>query len=188
MERHIIYKLTSPSGKIYIGRTANYKKRLIDHEYQAKNGVQRPLYKAIRKHGWEAFTKEKIATVLGKELAAATELHYIQHFNSIAEGYNVSSYTDGGGDNWDGRRDTPEFEEFRKKMRQLNLDGQNPTRGKGHSAEAKEKQKTAAKGRYTLQWYEDRHGLVEGERLYVERCTFLKSRKLNKDTNGRFVK
>jgi group I intron endonuclease len=186
MERHIIYKLTSPSGKIYIGRTANYKKRLIDHEYQAKNGVQRPLYKAIRKHGWEAFTKEKIATVLGKELAAATELHYIQHFNSIAEGYNVSSHTEGGGDNWDGRRDTPEYDDFLKRMRVINNSGR--MHGKSHTAEAKEKQKSAAKGRYTLQWFQDRHGIEEGERLYVERCSFLKTRKLTKDTNGRFAK
>ena len=186
MERHIIYKLTSPSGKIYIGRTKNYKQRLSDHEHQAKSGVHRPLYIAIRKYGWEAFKKEKIATVLGKDLAAETELHYINHFKCLTEGYNVSSKTDGGGDNWDGRRDTPEFEDFLRRMRVVNNSGR--MHGKKHSDVAKEKQKTAAKGRYTLQWYEDRHGLVEGERLYVERCTFLKSRKLNKDINGRFVK
>jgi len=32
----IIYKYTSPSGKVYIGKTINEKKRLYRHKYDKK--------------------------------------------------------------------------------------------------------------------------------------------------------
>ena len=82
---------------------------------------------------------------------------------------------------------TEEAQLFVQKMRKLNLEGQNPTRGKQHSVEAIEKQKAAAKGRYSLQWFIDRHGLQEGTKKYEERQTFLKNRNLKKDDKGRFI-
>ena len=88
---------------------------------------------------------------------------------------------------WTDRRDTEEYKQFVQKMRKLNLEGQNPTRGKQHSVEAIEKQKAAAKGRYSLQWFIDRHGLQEGTKKYEERQTFLKNRNLKKDDKGRFI-
>lgn len=57
---YIIYKLTFPNGKIYIGQTINFNKRM--HQYQwfatAEKAKKYPVYnylisKKIRKYGWE---------------------------------------------------------------------------------------------------------------------------------------
>ena len=48
-----IYKITSPSGKIYIGQSVNIANRLS--KYKNLNcKSQRVLYNSIVKHGWEA--------------------------------------------------------------------------------------------------------------------------------------
>ena len=31
-----IYKITSPTGKIYIGQSSNIKRRMVEHIYRAK--------------------------------------------------------------------------------------------------------------------------------------------------------
>ena len=31
-----IYKITSPSGKIYIGQSSNIERRMIEHKYRSK--------------------------------------------------------------------------------------------------------------------------------------------------------
>ena len=55
----VIYKYTSPSGKIYIGQTINPKERYRKHiseAYNAKHsGYNTLLSKAIRKYGIEQF-------------------------------------------------------------------------------------------------------------------------------------
>lgn len=54
----IIYKLqNSINGKCYIGRTTNFKKRMSSHK---RNKINDYLHNAIRKYGWDNFTKEII--------------------------------------------------------------------------------------------------------------------------------
>lgn len=48
-----IYKITSPSGRVYIGQTRNEKARLCFYR-KAKCKGQRLLYHSILKYGWEA--------------------------------------------------------------------------------------------------------------------------------------
>jgi group I intron endonuclease len=186
MEKHYIYKLTSPSGKVYIGRTNNFKQRMLSHESSANRGEKRPIYDSIKKYGWDNFKKEVIATVNGKQLAAQTELHYIQLFDSINSGYNLSLDTEGGGDNWEGRKETQEYETFVDKMKVLN---NQPIRmhGKHHTDEAKAKQKAAAVGRYSLPWFIAKHGQDKGTELYEQRRQWLKNRNLKKNDLGRFI-
>jgi len=97
----VIYKYTSPSGKIYIGQTINEPSRKSQH----KNGTSKTntyFGKAIRKYGWENFKyetiikfkptleKEKLKKVLDK-----LEKRYINLFKSNDRkfGYNLN---DGG--------------------------------------------------------------------------------------------
>ena len=57
----IIYKITNnDNGKIYIGQTTNsFEERMRQHKDQANNlNNTNPLYCAIRKYGWDNFTKE----------------------------------------------------------------------------------------------------------------------------------
>ena len=188
MEKHYIYKLTSPSGKTYIGRSKNFNSRLTRHLFTANSGYQHPLYDSIRKHNWNNFKKEIIAEVIGYDVACKTELFYINLFDTVNSGLNLQYNTKDGGDVWEGRKDTPQYHAFVDKMRQLNFNGQNPTRGKHHSDEAKAKQKAAAVGRYSLDWFIQRHGIEEGTVKYEERRLWLKNRNLKKDENGRFIK
>jgi group I intron endonuclease len=187
MEKHYIYKLTSPSNKIYIGRTVDFNSRMMSHNSSANRGKKRPIYDAIRKYGWESFNKEIIAEVNGDEIAYKTELFYINLFDSVNSGYNLSVETSHGGDNWKERKETPEFHTFKTKMKILN-NSSTRMHGKNHSDEAKAKQKAAAIGRYSLDWFIQRYGTEEGTIKYEDRRLWLKTRNLKKDENGRFIK
>ena len=54
-----IYKITSPSQKVYIGQSRNIQNRVQSYKrLDCKN--QSILYKSLKKHGWEAHTFEII--------------------------------------------------------------------------------------------------------------------------------
>lgn len=88
----IIYKLTNKvDGKIYIGQTVfSVEHRWKRHVEYAKRGGEGYLQKAIRMHGAESFTQEKIATAYDKHQLDELEKHYILHFDSLNPevGYN----------------------------------------------------------------------------------------------------
>jgi len=205
---NIIYKLTSPSGKIYIGRTKDYHTRMQQHESRHDKGKEnKVLYDAIKKYGWDNFKKEIIARVDSK-VAPDVEHMMMIKYDSVKNGYNMT-YSTNGGDVWEGRRDTQEYLDYIEKTRsnsmgikngfygkthtkyarkKMSHSGEkNPMHGKKHSKSAIQKQKEKAKGRFSLPWYIDRHGTDEGTRLYEERRQWLKTRNLPKDKNGKFI-
>lgn len=51
--------------------------------------------------------------------------------------------------------------------------------GKTHKPESIDKQKKAALGRYSLQWFIDKNGVEQGTILYNERRMMLQNRKMN---------
>lgn len=80
MERaYTIYRLTSPSGKSYIGLTKTpLKERWRHHVRRAfKESRNHPLYNAIRKYGPESFIVENIDSAPNKAEAQALERLYI---------------------------------------------------------------------------------------------------------------
>ena len=89
----IVYKLTCPEGKSYIGRTIqSFQKRMNGHVYG--KGYCRALKEAINKHGFDSFEKE-IIWEGGKDVLPEKEAYFIQHFNTMyPNGYNLST---GGG-------------------------------------------------------------------------------------------
>jgi group I intron endonuclease len=183
----VIYKISSPNGKVYIGRTNNFDGRMAEHKCNAltKNS-KNSLHKAIRKYGWDNMTKEIICEV-ETENSQKMEEQFIIAYDSVRKGYN-DTYNGGGGSRWEGRRDTKEYAEFIEKMKIINGGSNNGMYGKNHSTESKQKLKEKAKGRFTLEWYIERNGDDEGKRLYEERRLWLKSRNLKKDENGKFIK
>ena len=184
---HIIYKLTSPNGKIYIGRTCNFDDRMAQHKYESTVTRRNyPLYKAIRKYGWENFTKEIIVKNLNQETAELLEEILIKQFNSVKIGYNSSYNTTGGGNVWVDKPET-EKDEFRKKMSELTVGDKNGMYGKKQTDEAKQKQREKAKGRFSLQWYIDRHGDEQGTLLHKQRSEHLRKRNLVRNQKGVFV-
>lgn len=85
MERIIgIYKITSPSGRIYIGQTVNFKERLR-HYRQMHCYKQRKLYASLKKYGFEKHFFEMLEHC---ELAKLNEIErYYQ------DKYNASSHS-----------------------------------------------------------------------------------------------
>ena len=97
----IVYKLTSPDGKAYIGQTKWKAQRWFLHKSGkaltsgAKSGGP-PIAKAIAQYGWKAFVKEVI-----KDGIAEGELDYWEkemikeHGTLVPHGYNVHSGREG---------------------------------------------------------------------------------------------
>lgn len=91
-KRYFIYKHTSPSNKVYIGKTC-YKKP----EYRWKNGngyINSPhFYKAIQKYGWNNIKHEILYENLTYEEAFYKEIELILYYKSLNKSYN---HSDGG--------------------------------------------------------------------------------------------
>jgi predicted GIY-YIG superfamily endonuclease len=82
----IVYKLTSPSGKCYIGITSRtLEQRFNSHIAAWKGNRKSKLYSAFDKHPPKTWTKE----VLSETATTETEKEFITKFNSIEEGYNI---------------------------------------------------------------------------------------------------
>lgn len=82
-----IYKIISPSNKIYIGQTINYKERI--KRYKNLNcKKQLKLYNSLKKYGYENH-KFEILEECNREELHKKEIEYIRLNNSIKEGLNI---------------------------------------------------------------------------------------------------
>ena len=174
----IIYLFSFPNGKHYVGRTKNsFEQRCTEHKSRVGK-TQHPLYYAFEKYGWDNTIKEVIDSADTHEELVLKELTYINKYDSLYNGYNLTINTEIGGDNWEGRRDTEEYLQFLEKMREINSIGR--MHGKYHSETTKELQREKAKGRFSLPWFIERYGESEGTEKYQERKLKLKNRDYNK--------
>lgn len=164
----IIYKITSPSNRIYIGQTTE-----ISIEKRYKGGVdkrQRKLYNSVNKYGWDLHIKEIIETIEFidiKELDLR-ETHWIRFYNSIIEGLNcreggnngllseeskskisnsVKEYIKNNGNSWKYKKHTQESLDLISKNRKGKLEGKDHFYyGKERTKEVKEKLSKAFQG------------------------------------------
>ena len=90
----LIYKLTSPNGKVYIGQTIDWQNRLKAHKKGAetlkewKKGCPK-LYASINKYGWTAFHVEILIVCHEKDLDF-WECHFIDRFDATGPfGLNI---------------------------------------------------------------------------------------------------
>ena len=89
----LIYKLTCPQGKSYVGQTIQSLRKRINGHVNGKNYC-RVLKEAIDEYGIYSFKKE-IIWEGDNSLLAGKEKYYINHFNTMYPcGYNLST---GGG-------------------------------------------------------------------------------------------
>lgn len=86
-----IYKITSPTGRIYIGQSVNVWKRMAQYKNGACKGQPR-LYYSIKKHGWDNHKVEVLVECESCELNKLEE-YYISVFNSFNSktGLNLQS-------------------------------------------------------------------------------------------------
>ncbi len=66
INKGVIYKLESPSGKIYIGQSINFSNRIKKYKKQQKNSIGNHLFNAIEKDGFDRFSITILATIFHK--------------------------------------------------------------------------------------------------------------------------
>lgn len=82
-----VYKITSPSGMIYIGQSSNVNRRMIEHRYRAKNSNLK-LYNSIKKYGFDLHDIEILFISDSAYEKDKIEQMYITSLNTIQEGLN----------------------------------------------------------------------------------------------------
>ena len=125
-----IYKITSPTGKIYIGQSRDIIRRF--RKYRCLNCKHQPkLYSSLKKHGYDKHLIEIIETCEIEQLNEK-EVHYIALFKTF-DTKNGMNLVSGGGAS---RRTS---EETKQRLRIINT-------GKKASAETREKISQKMKG------------------------------------------
>jgi group I intron endonuclease len=89
-----VYLLTSPSGKRYVGMT---QRDVVWRFYAHKNRRNdRPLSRAVAKHGWDNFEKRIVFRSDDKAALIAKEIELIAQFGSmVPNGYNCTAGGEG---------------------------------------------------------------------------------------------
>jgi len=95
---YVVYKATSPSGKIYIGQTiSGLTNRISKHLSESKTtSKNRAFLNAIRKYGIENITWEIIDYCGNEKELDEKERYYIKQYDSLKNGYNETIGGDKG--------------------------------------------------------------------------------------------
>ncbi len=96
--KNVIYLFTNKiNQKKYVGQSIDFNVRLSAHKQQAKKD-EYPLYRAIRKYGWDNFSIDIIFNCESEKQLNEMESYYIKMFGTLApNGYNL---TTGGDSNY----------------------------------------------------------------------------------------
>ena len=101
------YLLTNTTnGKSYVGITCNIKRRWADHKFNITVNAckDKPLYRAIAKHGSDAFDIKILSKKKTRQEISLDEIKYIKKYNTFIfpnkSGYNL---TKGGENGWEAR-------------------------------------------------------------------------------------
>jgi group I intron endonuclease len=83
----VIYKITNPNDKIYIGCTIDFKRRLSEYRRLSING-QVKIYNSLSKYGFDKHVFE-IIEECDNDTLHEREIYWIKYFNCIEEGLNI---------------------------------------------------------------------------------------------------
>lgn len=138
MNNYIVYKHTSPHGKVYIGITSQSPIRRWRKDGSGYKSHTH-FYRAIKKYGWDNFKHEILFSGLSQKEAEQKEMELIALYNSTNQdyGYNISL---GGESGSFGYRFSKEQKIQLSKIRKGKNNGMY---GKNHTKEAKEKNRIA---------------------------------------------
>lgn len=147
----LIYKITSPSGKSYIGQTKKYNERIRAHVTRRD---KHPLTNAIKKYGWESFKLEILMENLNIDVANYWEEFYIRELDTLSpNGYNLHT----------GGRNHTVSEATRIRMKIASSGSNNNMFGKVHTIEAKNKISNKNRGKkHSIEFREIRSKLYQG--------------------------
>jgi len=130
--KHCVYLLTNTvTGKVYVGKANDLETRWDKHLRNAASGHATALYRAIRKHGKDAFTREVLEYVGVEDIAFEREVFWIAKLGSFGRhGYNMTA----GGEGLVGWKHTEE-----SKVLMARHGPDNGMYGRTHSDEARAK-------------------------------------------------
>ena len=91
--KNVIYKITFPNGKMYIGLTTQkFRNRMNGHKRDALRKVNKPLYSAMNKCGFDNLKWEIIDTAKNKEELVEKEIFWIKRWNTYINSENSMGY------------------------------------------------------------------------------------------------
>ena len=92
----LIYKFTSPSNKMYIGKTVqSFSQRMRQHK--KKNSGCTALKHVINKYGWNQMKREIVEENIPEDQLNDREKYWIKTYDTMApHGYNLTDGGDGG--------------------------------------------------------------------------------------------
>lgn len=136
---YVVYRHTSPSGKVYIGITS----KKPEYRWSNGNGYKDSpkFYNAIKKYSWNNFKHEILFSGLNEISAKMIEEDLIYYYKSLNLSYNISN----GGD---GTKGVIMSKEARIKMSNAKKGKPSPNKGKHLSEETKEKLRQANLGKH----------------------------------------
>jgi len=194
MQVGIIYKYTSPSGKIYIGQTVSSNNRKNSHKHITSK-TNTKFGNAIKKYGidnleYEEIYKTKDITLCDKDklktILDKLEIAYISYYDSYSNGYNCTL----GGGGILGHKHSEET----KRQFSINRIGNTNCLGNKHSDETKQKISKAQKGKIVSEETKLKIGNSHKKQIsqYSKSGEFIKnwesiknaSEKLNIDASG----
>ena len=124
-----IYKITNLiNNKVYIGQTIRpIEQRFHRHLNDAMNNILDTHFaRAIRKYGPDSWKIESIDTANTQEELTQKEQYWINHYNSVEEGYNETNATNKCGGNTYQSKTEEEMEIIKEKIRKTKLGVKNP--------------------------------------------------------------
>lgn len=135
-----IYKITSPSNKIYIGQTIDLIARKSKYK-TLKCKSQPRIYNSLNKYGWDNHIFEILEEIqdIDYNIINEREIYWINYYNSLDEnGLNCRS----GGNNY------IMSDETKEKLRQINLGKTAINKGIACPDKTKEKIRNTARGKH----------------------------------------
>ena len=124
-----IYKITNiQNNKVYIGQTIRpIEQRFKRHLNDALNNILDTHFaRAIRKYGKENFIIEEIDKAKTQEELNQKEQYWIQHYNSVEDGYNETDAISKCGGNTYKSKTEEEMLIIKDKIRQTKVGAKNP--------------------------------------------------------------
>jgi len=110
-----IYKITNLiNGHSYIGQSVCITERWNNHRCAAREGIDYPLYRAMRKYGLDNFSFE-IIEECPQELLNEREKYWISYYNTYYDGYNQTLGGQGAS------VVNPKITEIKQELKQFNL-------------------------------------------------------------------
>lgn len=106
MQIGYIYKITSPSNKIYIGKTTRLRDRISYYKSNKNNG-QKMIENSIKKYGWDNHIFEILVEAPVSQLSEL-EIKFIKEYNSYHYDNPLGMNLTKGGEGLLGKKHSPE--------------------------------------------------------------------------------